>query len=69
MARTRPFAQRAAISFSMAAVGMTVTSLVTEHAFPSAVEVGTFVVVSVVLIAVLAPVARRRVKAERSDRL
>ncbi|WP_406330252.1 hypothetical protein [Streptomyces sp. NBC_00203] len=69
MARTRPFAQRAAISFGMAAVGMTVTSLVTQHELPSVVEVVVFVVVWLVCVAVIAPVARRRVRAGRSDRL
>ncbi|WP_406477456.1 hypothetical protein [Streptomyces sp. NBC_01615] len=69
MARTRPFAQRAAISFGVAAVGMTVTSLVAQHELPSVVEVVAFVAVGLVFVAVIAPVARRRVRAGRSDRL
>lgn len=68
MARTRSFAQRAAFSFALAAVGMTVTSLVAQHELPSVVEVVTFVAVGLVFLAVVAPVARRRVRGGRSDR-
>ncbi|WP_329368035.1 hypothetical protein [Streptomyces sp. NBC_01483] len=62
MARIRPFAQRVAISFAAAALGMTLTSLVAQRALPSIAEVGGFLIVALVLIAVIAPVARHRVK-------
>lgn len=69
MARTRPFARRAAMSLGAAAVGMTVTSLVSQHQLPSVAEAAAFLVVGLLSVAVIAPVARRRVRAGRSDRL